>query len=142
MPRTASSPSTVARTLPAADRPAHRLELALERELVAGPDDALEAHVVDPGEERELPAVLLLREHRNGAALRERLDHLHARHDRVPGKVSGAVVVGDALARDDAVARLELEHLVEEQERVAVREDRLDRRRGPNGAARRAASSA
>ena len=100
VPRTASSPSTVASHLAAADRAAHRLDVALERQHVAGPHDALEANVVDAGEERELAAVLLLREHGDGAALRERLDHLHARHDRVAGEVAGAVLLGDRLARD------------------------------------------
>ena len=45
------------------------------------------------------------------------------------------LVAADRLARDDALARLELEHLVEEEKRVAVRDDLLDhlaaeRRRG------------
>src|ERR671911_390950 len=114
--------------LPAPDRAAHLLEQALEGQLLARPDDALEANVVDPGEERELAAVLLLDEHSDRAGLRQRLDHLHARHDRVAGKVPGAVFLGDDLARDDARAGLELEHLVEQQERVAVREDLLDLR--------------
>ena len=103
VPRTASWPSTVALHLAAPDRAANRLDLALERQHVARPHDPLEAHVVDAREERELAAVLLLREHRDGAALRERLDHLHAGHDRVAGKVAGAVLVGDRLARDDAL---------------------------------------
>ena len=75
--------------LAAADRPAHRLELAGERQLVARLDDPLEAHVVDPGEERELAAVLLERQRRDRAGLRERLDHDHARHDRPAGEVPG-----------------------------------------------------
>ena len=128
VPRTASSPSTVAVHLAAADRAAHRLDVALERQRLAGPHDALEAHVVDAREERELAAVLGLREHGDRAALRERLDHLHAGHDRVAGEVAGAVLVGHGLARDDALARHELEHLVEQEQRVAVRQDRLDLR--------------
>ena len=40
--------------------------------------------------------------------------------------MAGAVLVGDRLPRDDALAGDELEHLVEEQHRVAVRQDRLD----------------
>ncbi len=113
--------------LAAADRAAHGLDLALERQHVSGPHDALEANVVDAREERELAAILRLREHGDRAALRERLDHLHAGHDRVAGKVAGAVLVGDRLARDDALARNELEHLVDQQHRVAVRQHRLDR---------------
>ena len=37
-----------------ADRAAHRLEIALQRQLVAGAHDPLEADVVDAGEERDL----------------------------------------------------------------------------------------
>ena len=79
MPRTASSPPTDARTLPLPTGPAHGLDLAHEVEHLAGPDDPLEADVVDPGEERELALVLGLREDGDRAALGERLDHLHAR---------------------------------------------------------------
>ena len=113
--------------LAAADRAANGLERALERQLVAGTDDALEAHVVDAGEEREPAAVRLLREHRDRARLGERLDHLHAGHDRVAGEVARAVLVGHALARDDARARIELDDLVQEQKGVPVREDLFDR---------------
>ena len=128
VPRTASSPSTVARAFPRPIGPAHRLEVALERQLVARPHDALEADVVDAREERDPAAVLLQAEHGDRACLSERLDHLHAGHDRVAGEVAGAVLLGDELARDDAHVRLELDHLVEQEERIAVRQDRLDRR--------------
>ena len=40
--------------------------------------------------------------------------------------MTGAVGLGDRAARDDPLARHELGHLVDEQERIAVREDRLD----------------
>ena len=64
----------------------------------------LEAHVVDPGEERELAPVRLLGENGDGAGLGQRLDHQDARHDRAAGKVPGQVplVLADALAGDDA----------------------------------------
>ena len=127
VPRTASSPSTVARALPRPIGPAHRLEVAFERQLVARAHDALEANVVDAGEEGDPATVLLLAEHRDRAGLGERLDHLHAGHDRVPGKVARAVLLRDELEGDDAAAGTELGHLVQQQEWVAVREDRLDR---------------
>ena len=63
---------------------------------------------------------------RDGAGLRERLDHLHAGHDRVAGKVPRAVLVGHALERDDARARIELDDLVQEQKGRAVGEDLFD----------------
>ena len=112
--------------LAAADWAAHGLHVALERQHVAGPHDALEANVVDAGEERELARVLGLREHRHRAALGERLDHLHARHDRVAGKVACAILVRDGLPRDDTLARHELEHLVDQEHRVAMRQHSLD----------------
>ena len=67
-----------------------------------------------------------------------------------PGKWPGQVPLVGAheLAGDDTHARLELDHLVEEQERVAVREDLLDlspaerwRERHPLGLIRAAVSS-
>ena len=88
--------------------------------------DALEPDVVDAREEDEPPLVLGLREHGDRAALSERLDHLHPGHDRVAGEVPGAVLVGDELPRGDALARDQLEHLVDEEERRAVRDDLLD----------------
>ena len=106
MPRTASSPSTVARTLPRPIGPRTRLERALSVEHLAGPDDPLEAHVVDPGEEGELAPVRLCDEHGDGAGLGERLDHLHARHDRVARESArSAVVLGHGLARDHPLTR-------------------------------------
>src|SRR5262249_45665268 len=111
-----------------ADRAANGLDLAEQVEHVARADDALEAHVVDAGEEREPAVFLRLREHGDGAALRKRLDHLHAGHDRVAGEMTGAIVVRDRPPRHDALARHELDHLVDEQEGVAVRKDLFDLR--------------
>ena len=82
-----------------------------------------------PAKSAILPAVLLLDEHRDRAGLRQRLDHQHAGHDRVPGKVarrSTTVRPHAACARRRASPGLELGHLVEQEERIAVREDRLD----------------
>ena len=81
----------------------------------------------DPAEQRELAPVLLLREHGDGTTLSERLDHLHARHDRVAGEMAGAVLFGDGLLRDDPLAGNELRHLVDQQHRIAVRQHRFDR---------------
>src|SRR6266542_1399640 len=109
-----------------ADRAAHRLDVADEVEHLAGAHDPLEPHVVDAGKEGEPAAVLRLREHRHRTALRERLDHLHARHDRVAGEMPGAVLVGHGLPGDHPLAWDELEYLVHEQEWIAMREDLLD----------------
>ena len=128
VPRTASFAAHRGRRLSAADRAAHALQLACQLELVPGHDDALEAHVVDTREERELAAVLLVGEDGDGARLGHGLDHEDAGHDRTPGEVPGEVplVLAHELARHDPDAWLELDHLVEQQERVAVREDLFD----------------
>ena len=91
VPRTASSPSTVARALPRPTGPRTLSSSHSSCSSSPGPHDPLEAHVVDAGEERELAAVLLLGEHGDGAGLRQRLDHQHAGHDRVAREVAGAV---------------------------------------------------
>ncbi len=112
----------------AADGPSHGLDLAFQGERLAGSHDALEAHVVDAREQCELAAVLRLRQHSDRAALRERLDHLHAGHDRIAREVARAIVRCHGLPGDDAFAGNELEHLVDEQHRIAMRQYRLDRR--------------
>ena len=62
------------------------------------------------------------------ADLRHRLEDQHARHHRVAREVAleELLVEGDVLDADDALARLELEDPVHEQERVAVRQDLQD----------------
>ncbi len=81
-----------------------------------------------PGEERDLPAVRLLDQDRDGACLGHRLDDQDAGHDRAAGKVPGEppVVLGNAPSCDDPLPGLELRHLVEQEKGRAVREDRLD----------------
>ena len=134
VPRTASSPSTDRPHLPLADRPAHGLDLAQEVERVARPHDPLEPDVVDAGEEHEPALVLGLREDGDGAALSEGLDHLHAGMIGLPGKWPAQSSSVTSFRADDALARDELDHLVDEEERRAVRDDRLDLRPCPSGA--------
>ena len=116
------------RRLAASDWPAHALQLAGQLQLVPRLDDALEPDTVDPGEERELALILLLRQDRHGACLRHRLDDQDARHDRPTGEVTGEVplVRPNLLSRDDLLPGAQVDDLVEEQEGVAVRQDRLD----------------
>ena len=45
----------------------------------------------------------------------------------LPGKCPAQSSSVTSFARDDARARLELEHLVEQEEGIAMRQDRLDR---------------
>src|SRR5262249_48827763 len=114
--------------LAAPDRTAHLVDLTGEDEHVAWLDHALEAAVVDPGEEGDLAAVLLLDEHGNGSGLRHRLDDQNAGHHRPAGEVTREprILGSDLASGDDAPARLELEHLVDQEKRLAVREDLLD----------------
>ena len=128
VPRAASSPPTCAVALP---RPIGPRTWSISQASVSvspGRDDPLEAAVVDPGEERDLAAVLLLDEHGDRAGLRHRLDDEHARHHG-PLREVPANHQPSSGTRYDAATRvpgLELEHLVEEEERVAVRQDRRD----------------
>ena len=88
VPRAASASPTCAVAFPRPIGPRTVSISHVEREDVARLDDALEAAVVDPGEERDLAAVLLLDEHRDRARLRHRLDDQHAGHHRPLGKVA------------------------------------------------------
>src|SRR5438552_5820446 len=107
------------------DRPPHPLQLTAQLEHVAGLDHALEPAVVDAGEQRQLAAVLLLAQHCDGTGLRERLDDQHAGHHGPRGEVAGEIplVLTHGLARDRAGAGCQLEHLVDQEKRLAVRED-------------------
>src|SRR5439155_25669129 len=114
--------------LATADRAAQSLERAFERQLVSRPHDPLEPDVIDTCEQRESAAILFLAQHRDGSGLSERLDHLHAGHDGVPGEMTGAVLVRDLLERNDMRAGFELDDLVQKEERRTVREYLLDLR--------------
>ena len=125
----ASSSPTLARAFALGDRAAHARELALERRSTSpGSTMRLNRQSSMPAKNGDLAAVLLGREHRDRAGLRDRLDRQHARHDRPLGEVPGEppVVGADLADADDALAGLELEDLVDEQERRAVRDQRLD----------------
>ena len=72
--------------------------------------------------------MLRQRQRSDAGRLGKRLDHDHAGHDRPPGEVPAHVplVLRHAVLGDGAHAGLELEHPVEEEERIAMRKDRLD----------------
>ena len=63
---------------------------------------------------------------RTPAGLGQRLDDQDARHDRParPVALEERLVDAHVLDRHDAPAGLELEHAVDEQERIAVGQDR------------------
>ena len=116
-------------TLALRDRAADAVELALEVEHVSRLDDPLEAAVVDAREERDAAAILLGREHGDGAALCDRLDREHARHHGPAREVPGEppTVRRNGEPPDDLAPRVELEDLVDEEKRRTVGDDRLDR---------------
>src|ERR1700751_2049741 len=111
------------------DRPAHPHELALEVKDVARLDDALEAAVVDPREERDLAPVRLVGEDCDRATLRDRLDGEDTGHHRAVGEMAREppAVLGDEKPSSHAAAGRQLDDLVDEQEGGPVRDDRLDR---------------
>ena len=128
VPRTASSPPTRASTRPFPTGPRTASTSQLELQLVARLDDALEAHVVDAGESASFPRFSSSDSTATAPAWASASTMITpgmiGRSGKCPGKnhSSGA----DLLARDDAAARLELGDLVEEEEGIAVRDDRLD----------------
>ena len=128
VPRAASSPPTRASARPLPIGPRTRSSIARQLQLVAGLDDPLEADAVDAREQREPTAVLLLGEHGDGAGLRHRLDDQDPGHDRPAGEVPREVplVRLNALARDRTRSRLQLDDLVDQQEGITMRQDRLD----------------
>ena len=103
-------------------------DLARKGKFVTGRDNALEANLVDAREERQLPAVLRHDERSDATRLRERFDHDHAGDDRPAGEVAleDPLVIADELLCDRAHTGVELENLVEEEEGIPVRDDRLD----------------
>ena len=72
--------------LAAAEAPAELLHRDLEGQPVTGLDDALEAALLDAGEEADAVAEALLLRDVDGHRLGQRLDLEHAGHDRQPGK--------------------------------------------------------
>ncbi|MNV89902.1 hypothetical protein D3C71_1842360 [compost metagenome] len=64
------------------------------------------------------------------AGLGQGLDHQHAGHDRVAGEVAveEGLVAAHALDGEHALVGFQLEHAVDQQERIAVRQQLLDRR--------------
>src|SRR5215212_7887554 len=98
-------------------------------ERVAGDDGAAEAPVVDAAEEDELVvARLQLLKRVDGPDLRHRLQDEDAGHDGRAGEVALEEVLVDRhlLDPDDAHPLRQLDDAVNEQERVAVRQNLLD----------------
>src|SRR5437764_740711 len=84
----------------------------------------------DGCEERQPAALLLLGQHSDRARLRERLDDQKAGHDWAPREVTGQIplVVAHVLACGRTDTRRQFDDLVDEEERLAVRQDLFDLR--------------
>src|SRR3990167_4997372 len=107
------------------------LEAGLQDQLVARLDHALEAGAVDADEVPHRALVGLLAHRLEGqqrGGLRQRLEHQHTRHHRPVRKVAHEerLVDGDVFQRLDAQVLLELEHTIDQQDRIAVRQQLED----------------
>ena len=125
----ATSPSTLATPRPRPKRAAELLHRDLEPEGVARDDDPLEARVVDAGEQPDPVAEARLLGDVDRHRLGERLDLEDARHDRQAREVALEEPLGrgDALDPDDPLRLgVVLDDPVDEQERPAMRDQRLD----------------
>src|SRR5688572_35328 len=101
----------------------------LETELVSRPHRLAKLRVVDPHEVDELLTRTLHRvQQKDAAALRHRLDDQDRGHDRMPGKMAREERLVDrhVLDPDDAVL-LQAQDAVDQEERVPVGHDLLDR---------------
>ena len=86
---------TVARTLPLPIGPRTLSTSQTRSSTVPGRTIRLKRTPSIPAKSTSLPLFSGWREHGHRAALRERLDHLHAGHDRVAREMPGAVRLGD-----------------------------------------------
>ena len=82
-----------------------------------------------PGEEAKAVAVIGMSHGRDGSDLRHALDEDDSGYDRIAREMAGLVplVSGEGVLADRANARLELDDAIDQQERVAVWDERFDR---------------
>ena len=96
-----------------------------QHQSVAGNYGATKARFLDPSKEHQLLiAVFDFAQRQDCAALRQRFDHQHARHDRRAWKVALEIrfVNADLLDADYALARHKFDDAIDEQKRVTMRE--------------------
>ena len=103
--------------------------LRLDLDDVPWMDGAAESHALDPHEVDQPLAVLRLRQDQDRPDLRHRLGENGRRQHRrlavAPREI--ALVQRDVLDPDDALVRLEFGDAIDEQERITMRKDALDR---------------
>src|SRR5579875_3438571 len=94
-------------------------------QLVARDDRLAELGLVDPGEVRNLALPIAGLEDDRAPQLRHRLDHVDPREERVPREVTAEdrLVRRDVLVNAGPRHRLEFEDPVDENERIAMRQD-------------------
>ena len=92
-------------------------------------DGVPEANALDAGEEGEALSVFRFRQNQDGADLRDGFRENRRRQNRVAiGRVREvALVARHVLDADNTLVELELRHAIDEQERVAVRQNPFDR---------------
>ena len=101
-----------------------------EDQSVTGNYGPAKARFFDAGEQHELLiAILDLTKSQHRANLRERFDDEHARHYRRAGKVALKIRLVNAylLDADDSFARHEFDNAIDEEKRVAMRQELLNR---------------
>ena len=106
-----------------------RQHVHLDAQLISGHHRAAELGLLNARKDRQLLlAVRNLVHHDDGPGLCHRLNHQHAGHDRIVGKVAlkKGLVHGHILDGYQALAALELNHSVDQQKRVAVRKQSQD----------------
>ena len=126
----ASSSPTYALPSPLPTGPRTDRELDLEAQGVSRHDLPAEADLLDAAEEDDLAPVLGQRQHGHRTRLRQRLELQDPGEHRVAGEVTPehVLLAGQLLLGHRPLARLELEHPVEQEERVAVGKDGFDLR--------------
>ena len=103
-----------------------RSSSTLQRQLVAGTDEASEPRLLDATEQRQLVGVALVAEHADRAGLRERLELQHAGKDRIAREVAGEerLLARDPVPGDHRLPGDDLVDRVDEAERRTVRQQR------------------
>jgi hypothetical protein len=105
----------------------HAAEFDLQDQFVPGNHLSTEPGTVQPAEERQLAGEPFIGEDRSGTDLGDRLAHQHTRQRRPSGEVTGEeeLVTGQSPASRRGRAGHDRQHLVDEQERRSMRQQRL-----------------
>jgi hypothetical protein len=111
-----------------ANRAALRNDIELESEGISRQYLAAEFQIVDPGKQRQFALISLIREQQDYARLGKRLDDQYARHDWIAREMprKEGLVTSHALDRHDPLTKLELEHSVNQEHGIPMRNDALD----------------